>query len=150
MGQVDVKVRLSKTDVFALLQHFDDSSDRPLHEGLDFDSYSEKLSNHAFFVLYHEEGLLLAFIAYYLNYEENFVYIPQIVVHKKGRHQGVGHQMIEILEKSLPNSFKVIRLEVLKENIVAYNFYMREGFSEVEDRNERFLLEKKLIKAEES
>jgi len=37
-------VRLTKVEVKRLLDHFDDSSDTPLHEGLDFISYSEKLS----------------------------------------------------------------------------------------------------------
>lgn len=140
---IQSEIKLTQPEVLSLLQFFDDSSDKPLHEGLDFSSYSEKLSKHAFFVLATDDNELKGFIAYYLNDEGHFVYIPQIVVHKSARHLGLGHMMMKELVKSVVSMngvYTQIQLEVLKENDNASNFYSREGFDAVEDRKERLLL----------
>lgn len=137
-------LRLSQIEVLVLLNHFDDSSDIPLHVGLNFEAYSRKLSNYARFVIAEDEGEQIGFIAYYLNIEGGFVYIPQIVVHKAGRHKGVGHAMLEALYNSLKDNYILIRLEVLKANGNARTFYSREGFLLIEAHNDRLLLEKSL------
>lgn len=137
---INVGERISKEEVLSLLAYFDNSSDHPLHEGLDFDSYSEKLSKFAYFVIASDDSSRLGFIAYYLNEDGRFVYIPQIVVHKDGRHKGIGHKMLQALKDSYSDSFANIRLEVLKDNMNAKKFYEREGFTFEEDRAERLLL----------
>lgn len=143
---MDIRTGLSMTEdeVLSLLEHFDDSSDTPLHLGLDFDSYSRKLSSHACFVTAVERGSLLGFISYYLNDEGHFAYVPQTVVHREGRHRGIGHAMFTALYDCLDGSYGYIRLEVLKSNANARAFYEREGFVEIEDHCERLLLERKL------
>ena len=115
---IDLKsgIRLSKEEVIDLLEYFDDSSDRPLHEGLDFDAYSDKLSKYAYFTLAYLKNLCVGFIAYYLNDEGRFVYVPQVVVHKCGRHQGVGHLMFIELYAKCANKYRTVELEVLKDN----------------------------------
>ena len=138
--EIKVGEKLSKEEVLSLLTYFDDSSEHPLHEGLNFDSYSEKLSRFAYFIITNEGDVRLGFIAYYLNEDGRFIYIPQIVVHKDGRHRGVGHMMMQTLKEKCSDLFTTIRLEVLKENINARIFYEREGFSFEEDRAERILL----------
>lgn len=138
---------LSVEQVYRLLQFFDDSSDIPLHEGLDFLKYSDKLSHYAEFVLALDGENLLGFIAYYLNDEGRFVYIPQIVVHKSGRHQGIGHKMLASLEEKYKGFYDTIKLEVLKDNGGARCFYSRESFVEIEDRGERLLLSKVIDKS---
>ena len=138
-------IKLSKEEVLRLLNRFDDSSDAPLHQGLDFESYSEKLSEHAWFVIAEEGGAQIGFIAYYLNDEGKFGYVPQVVVHREGRHQGIGHKMFEGLYEVLKDrNFHTLKLEVLKSNQNARRFYEREGFGEIEDHCERVLLEKSL------
>lgn len=42
------------------------------------------------------------------------------------------------------DGFETIGLEVLKDNISAYNFYKRNGFMEQEDRREKFLMVKNI------
>ena len=138
-------IKLSKEEVLRLLNRFDDSSDAPLHQGLDFESYSEKLCKHAWFVIAEEEDAQIGFIAYYLNDEGKFGYVPQVIVHRDGRHQGIGHKMFECLYGVLKNrDFHMLKLEVLKSNQNARRFYEREGFGEIEDHCERVLLEKSL------
>ncbi len=137
-------VRLSQSEVLSLLKRFDDSSDEPLHESLDFDQYSKKLSLFAYFVIATEKNQQIGFIAYYLNDENHFAYIPQVVVHKSARHKGVGHFMFMDLYECIRINFLTLKLEVLKSNINARSFYEREGFVEISDHNERLLLEKRL------
>lgn len=140
--EIHTGLRLSQSEVLSLLERFDDSSDIPLHKGLDFISYSKKLSQYAYFVIATENNQQIGFIAYYINDENQFAYIPQIVVHKTARHNGVGHSMFNELYCSLTRSIEYIKLEVLKSNNVARNFYQREGFISIEDRKERILLTK--------
>lgn len=142
--EIRAGLRLSQPEVLFLLKHFDDSSDSPLHEGLDFKAYSHKLGQFAHFVLASENEQQVGFIAYYLNEENHFVYVPQIVVHKDARHKGLGHSMFNVLCDSIAKDMECIKLEVLKSNLYARDFYRREGFLEVEDRNNKILLEKKL------
>lgn len=141
--KIQSAVRLTEVEVKRLLDHFDDSSDTPLHEGLDFISYSEKLSKNAHFILILENDKMMAFLAYYLNDENHFAYVPQVVVHREGRHKGLGHKMFAALEESLDSNYDTIQLEVLKSNRNARKFYEREGFTDKEERNERILLVKR-------
>lgn len=137
-------VKMSKSEVISLLRRFDDSSDIPLHKGLDFDSYSQKLSTNARFIVSKFDADIVGFIAYYLNEKGAFVYVPQTVVHKSARHKGVGHAMFSLLYESLPVGIKTIRLEVLKANDAARSFYMREGFSCCGESNDRFQMAKEM------
>ena len=135
-------LRLSQSEVLSLLNRFDDSSEKPLHEGIDFSTYSIKLSQYAYFIIAIENDLQMGFVAYYLNDDNHFAYVPQVVVHKEARHKGLGHSMFNVLCDSLAANIECIKLEVLKSNFYARNFYQREGFSCVEDHSERLLLEK--------
>ena len=142
--EVHLNVRLPEGEILQLLQQFDDSSDVPLHEGLDFMSYSKKLSRYAYFLFAVENATCIGFIAYYLNTEGKFIYIPQIIVHKSARHAGVGNRMMSALRNAYSGEYGKVLLEVLKENTNARDFYKREGFVEEEDRGKRLLLSNKL------
>ena len=142
--ELKVGLKLSKAEVYHLLSYFDDSSDIPLHEGLIFDSYSEKLSKFAYFILAFNGEQLLGFLTYYLNEEGRVIYVPQLVVHKTGRHKGVGHLMMNLLESSYSKSFQSINLEVLNDNLNAKAFYVREGFIESGVRDIRLKLTKNI------
>lgn len=141
--EIKTGLKLTQSEVLSILNHFDDSSDSPLHEGLDFVSYSKKLSDYAYFVIAEENDCQIGYVAYYLNNEGRFAYVPQVVVHKDGRHRGVGHALFEALTSAVCTNYDCIKLEVLKTNKNARLFYAREGFVEIEDHNERFLLVKK-------
>lgn len=137
---IQIDVRLNSEEVKRLLEYFDDSSDIPLHLGLDIASYSEKLSKNAHFIIVWHNKKMVAFLAYYLNDDGRFVYVPQVIVHKEGRHRGLGHKMFEALGNNYSDKYDIIQLEVLKENSNARRFYEREKFIEKEDRKERLLL----------
>lgn len=143
---IECKDYLNSSAVYNLLERFDTSFDDPLHNEIDFDVYSEKLSLHAHFILAYEEGELMGFIAYYINKEKCHVYIPLIVVHKEGRHRGIGHNMLSSLWEKLPVGIEQISLEVKEANDNARNFYQREGFFVLLNTNKGKLLLNKSIK----
>lgn len=141
---IEVGVKLSQIEILSLFNDFDDSSEVPLHEGLDFQIHSRKFADKAYFVLAEIESQIIGFVAYYLNDEGKFAYISEIIVHRDGRHRGIGHKMMLSLTNSLGASYNCIRLEVLKTNEYAKRFYEREGFYEIDDHVNKFLLEKVL------
>lgn len=141
---IKYNLKLSEKNVFELLEFFDDSSDIPLSEGLDFVAYSEKLSKYAKFVIAYNHKKMIGFVAYYQNQEGEFIYVPQIVVHKSERHKGIGHQMLAVLQNQSQGEFSSIELEVLKDNKNARLFYTREGFVLKEERETKLLLIKNI------
>lgn len=91
-------------------------------------------------------GQIIGFIAYYSNSENKFAYIPLIAVTSFMRKQGVGKMMLDALKETLPTDFTQIGLEVLKSNDKAIKFYRRYGFEMVEDRENKWLMQLKLLR----
>lgn len=71
--------------------------------------------------------------------------VSLIGVKKEYQHKGIG---IELLNATLSlikdQKMKFVRLEVDKDNKKAYNFYRRNDFIVIEDREKTFLMEKKI------
>lgn len=134
---------MNSPEVLELLSEFDTVFTPHISEQVDLVEYSQKLSRNAYFVIAQneEETSKEGFIAYYLNLEKQIVYIPFIGVKSSSMHIGLGHIMLENLFVVV-RGFKTIMLEVRKFNIHAYNFYMRNGFEIVEDRQGKWLLSK--------
>ena len=142
---IKCEYQLNSTKVYSLLERFDTSFDEPLHEKIDFIAYSEKLSHHAHFILAYDDNKQIGFIAYYINEEGRYAYIPFIAVHPNGRHRGIGHTMFSYLWEIIPVEIDYVRLEVKVSNINAQNFYHREGFYVISNENNgKILLNKDL------
>lgn len=118
---------LSKVMVSSILKRFDMAFVEPLHAYIDLMSYGDKLSANAHFILAYD-GKLIGFVAYYINKDGQFAYIPLIAVLPEGRHRGLGHLMLSYLWAKLPIEINQVRLEVRESNVHAFFFYMREGF----------------------
>lgn len=137
------EVHLSCLQVSELLKQFIEAFPT-LSERIDIEQYSIKLSNNALFILACEDDEIVAFIAYYKDYDKRMKYIPLIAVKESYRGKGIGGAMLTKLFV-LDDHFTCIRLEVFKTNKKAYQFYANHGFSIIEDRNDRFLLEKTIL-----
>lgn len=109
---------------------------------LDLEVYSHKLYTRASFIVCQHEDDIIAFTAFYQNEEAKQLYITLICVDKSFQRQGLGYKMLDSLMSLKADGFETIGLEVLKDNISAYNFYKRNGFMEQEDRREKFLMVK--------
>lgn len=116
----------------------------PLSLSIDIDKMAEKWSKYAkFLTLHNEDNELVALVVFYENKEERFLYIPHFVVRAPFRHKGLGHACIEhLLEAEKADGYNALRLEVLKTNDNAIQFYKREGFGMMEEREDTYLLEK--------
>lgn len=57
---------------------------------------------------------------------------------------GIGSKMLSFLENSYKGQYDTIGLEVVKENLKAFSFYTKLGFSIKEDRGKKYLMHKTL------
>lgn len=146
MTHVDL-VKLETSDIVKILKDFDAVFTPVISKQVEIESYAQKLSQNAYFVLAFddENNNLLGFIAYYLNLAERFAFIPFIGVKPIGQNCGIGRLMINKLASSFGMIFNSIRLEVRKVNEKAFRFYLRNGFEIVEDRGEKWLLAKEVV-----
>lgn len=145
---MDIKIQdntfLSKDDFKLLMKKADKLFTPPISDVIDLDTYSEKLYTYANFVVCYDEKKIDGFIAFYRNVTEKQLYITLICVDKVCQQQGVGSQMLDVLSSLKNEGFSSIGLEVVKENLNAYNFYKHHGFVEQEDRGEKLLMQKEL------
>lgn len=135
-------VRLSNEQAYSLLREFDSAFDPMLHEDLDLSGYSQKLAFNAYFILAKMDAKTIGFIAYYLNEEGQFCYVPLLAVNNSFRNCGIAKGMFRELYSIIPDRAKNILLEVDKNNVIARSLYSSEGFSIAEDRGKKFLLKK--------
>ena len=54
--EIRTGLRLSQSEVLSLLNRFDDSSEKPIYTGIDFSTYSIKLSQYAYFIIASEKN----------------------------------------------------------------------------------------------
>lgn len=138
--------KLPQNRVEELLRECNNSFSPPLECNIPYtlDEYAAKLSRFASFVLCLEDERVIGFLAYYLNNEGGFAYIPQIWVSDQYQRKGIGSSMIAALVGMIPNGVNSVRLEVRKNNPKAYAFYLKGGYTVIEERNGKFLMEKKI------
>lgn len=117
----------------------------PLSESLDIEAYAIKLSDKAEFAVCMDEDDMLGFTAYYLNKAAHQIYVTLICVDTSHQAQGIGGKMIDCLSSFAKNEeCNSIALEVKKQNDKAHRFYLKQGFSEQENRGEKLLMVKNL------
>ncbi|MBP5709642.1 MAG: GNAT family N-acetyltransferase [Bacteroidales bacterium] len=139
-----IQTRLSNIQVLSLLKRCDKEFTPCLSEDLDLDNYSKKLSEHASFIIAKEDNEIQGFVAYYKNFSESFLYVPLVWVSSSSRRSGLGKTFISQLERLDPNVFLSIKLEVLKSNAGAYQFYLKENFKIAEERDSKWLMSKNI------
>lgn len=138
--------KLSQKKVLELLLECNNSFTPPLSENIPYtiEQYANRLSSNATFVLCSDDGKTIGFIAFYINEESGFLYIPQIWVSDAYQRRGIGAIMMETLKKRISSTIKAIRLEVRKNNRKAVPFYIKFGFISINDEGNKYLMEKKL------
>ncbi len=137
-----IKTTLDFGSAYTLLQMCDQEFQPSLSQTMDLKKYAQKLSEKAQFVLALDKGEMAGFVAYYLNDDGHFIYVPLIWVSKVYQRKGIGQNLIGHLSELALIGYSSICLEVLKTNTTALAFYKNEKFEEEEDRGEKFLLKK--------
>lgn len=112
-------------------------------EAIDF--YARKWSKKAkFLLLKNDNAELLSLIVFYINVDRKILYIPFFVVSKNYRNKGLGHKMLNYLTDYYSEVFYSIELEVSKENIKAYKFYLKEDFIIKTENKDSYLMTRKI------
>lgn len=98
---------------------------------LQFDfNISESSFNNTFFkVIVYKEETIKGVLVYDLFYDR--IEIEYIAVHEDYRNDGIGTKLIKSIEE---NNIKNISLEVCEENLIAINFYKKNGYKVVAKR----------------
>lgn len=132
--------------MLGLLMKAENSFTPPLSHNIPYtiNEYAERLSSSAMFVLCANGDEIVGFTAFYINLDGGFAYIPQIWVSEKYQRRGIGSSMIDTMIATLPCEIKSIRLEVRKNNKKACSFYEKSHYETIDERNGKFLMERKL------
>ena len=116
------------------------------------ESMAEKFSRYAYFLVLQSNNENSGFCAFYANDSNTkTAYISFIAVADKFRGQHFGKQILEkVISISKETGMEFIKLEVLKTNIIAQNFYIRNGFKILENASDKSIYMIKSIMAVEN
>ena len=98
-------------------------------------NFASKLYTHAEFCICRNNGMPVGMIAFYANGKgAEFAYIPHVYVSPEHRKHGLfKHMLNSVILYVRDRGFTELRLEVEKENKLAQNAYMRNGFQYLSD-----------------
>ena len=143
MGKEEVIITsgaLSAPNILCLFNKFDSCFYPSFSTTINLSEYAIKLSRYAYFMIYKVDSGIEGLLAYYKNERYHDYYIPFLCVSKTRQNKGVGKQLIECLKLNVEPEYSSISLEVNKNNVKAYDFYLKMGFKIKEDRFEKYLL----------
>jgi ribosomal protein S18 acetylase RimI-like enzyme len=129
-------------DLMALLQEIDDEFEPSLSSRSNLAEYATKLMAHATDFAIYEEQRLSAFAAVYCNDPAGErAYLTLIAVAKSCRGRGLARTVLEMCLRYLQSrKFKVLELEVYKNNAAALAMYESFGFMRVRETETALLL----------
>lgn len=133
---------LRLTHILELLKKFDKCFSPPFSQSIDLETYADKLSHHAYFIVAEVENNIVGLLAYYRNDFEKELYVPYLVVDEEWQGESIGQRLLQELTIACYGNYQKIGLEVDKANIGAYRFYTRNGFTEKENRVTKLLMTK--------
>ena len=141
-------MRIPKEEIVHLL-HFGDQDFCPhLSKIVDIETYAEKLSKYAEFMIIGTYGNILGWMAYYKNTQGKFLYITHFWVNRLCQSKGYGSYLINKLIHEEGQGYDEVCVEIYKEDDVALNFYGKNHFILKEDRIDRVLLSRTIHKEE--
>ena len=138
--------RLTAIEVQRLLCNFDTMFSPALSNYVDIENYSVKLAKHAHFILCENEEEVVGYIAFYENRETKADYIPSICVRDTYRMNGIASLMMDFLSSQSPSEIEYVALEVRINNETAVCFYKKQGFVTKEERGDKILMIKQIIR----
>lgn len=138
--------KMTGENVFSILNKAEKSFTPSLSHNIPYtlEEYAEKLSTNAMFVICKKNDEIIGFLAYYVNSEGLFAYIPQIWVSDNYQRKGIGGSMMKTMIENVPLQMTSIRLEVRKNNEKAILFYIKAGYHIVKEEKNKYLMEKRI------
>lgn len=136
----------TKDQIFTHLKACDTLFVPNLSSYVDIESYSEKLFEKAVRIEYFKGNELLALLAFYVNFNNNFCFITNVSVDDKLKGKKIGNALLLHLDQyCIENNIKKIQLEVRKENNKAINFYKKHSFALLKENIDNFELQKIIV-----
>tara|TARA_A100000171_G_scaffold52838_1_gene73526 strand:- start:9020 stop:9484 length:465 start_codon:yes stop_codon:yes gene_type:complete len=105
-------------------------------------SYFWKYPQHGKIVIFSFNGLTIGY-SILINYWSNeyggcLLQIDELYIRKNFRSHGIGTAFIQYLTNNYKETSKAVLLEVSPSNKMAYKFYIKNGFTEVENQSMRY------------
>ena len=118
----------------------------PLHTYVDIEAYSHKIADNAITFEAWENNILIGLIAAYFNDLKNKAgFITNVSVLPEYQGKGIAKKLlVSTLEYGKLLGFGKIRLEVNWDNTSALNLYLRTGFSLIEKKETKLIMERAL------
>lgn len=138
------KTRLDESAVHDILTRFDTMFSPCLSTNINLEEYAKKLSEYANWIICKRSDETAGYIAFYENVETHIAFITSICVLDTFRKFGVATQMLNDMIKSLPDTIFEIKLECRKNNSPAINYYNRNGFAILGEKEDKYILSKAL------
>jgi len=142
------KILLKQISQKQIQTYFENNFDvlSEMFDRVDLIEFSMKLSLNAKHFYLFQQGEVAGFLAAYFNDMENKVaYISTVSLFPQFQGQGLGGAMLdEACCYAKKNGFKVVRLQVRRNNVGALRFYIKHGFFKAETLEESYFLEKNI------
>lgn len=113
---------------------------------VNIEGYVNKIFTNANLIFIQNEGVLIAFIAYYDNDPENITaYLTMLAVSENVQGTGIGTILLKAsIEDLKRKGFKNYKLEVKRQNIKATKFYESFGFKVLDENESSIFMIKQL------
>ena len=140
----------TKTAAFQpVREHFRECSNifnPPLHTYVDIEAYSHKIADNAITFEAWENNILIGLIAAYFNDLKNKAgFITNVSVLPEYQGKGIAKKLlVSTLEYGKLLGFGKMRLEVNGDNTTALNLYLCNGFSLIEKKETKLIMERAL------
>lgn len=130
-------------DVLTHLHKVNNEFIPPLSEVVDLEKYSKKIFEYADRIEIWEKNILIGLIAYYVNFENQNVFITNVSLEKDFHGKKIAEKLFEVFEKEIVKiGLSNIILEVNKDNNKAIKFYHKLNFNKIQVKNENLIMQK--------
>lgn len=137
--------KLSQNQIKNILMSFDNMFVPSLSSVIDIPIYANKLALNAKFATCRYNSLIIGIIAFYSNNITKQIYISYVCVDCLYQGKGIAKILFKFLMDNVSNDYKEIVLEVRKNNLEAFNLYLKLGFTVKECKDEKYLMSKILL-----
>jgi len=106
--------------------------------------YVDKLLNNANIIVHIENNQLVGVMAYYAN-NAAYGFLTLALINENYQGKGIGKRLLQYSINDLQfKKIKIFKLEVLKSNEKAIQFYKKLNFNIVQEKSEFFIMERQL------
>lgn len=131
----------TENDIHVHLNNCNDSFVPPLNTRINLTDYSKKIYDNAITFEAWNDQELIGLIASYFNKENDFGFITNVSIIKEHMGAGIASKLLKMCMAYAKNHhYKNIKLEVIKDNIPAINFYKKYNFTQIDTKTDSLIM----------